>query len=133
VAAPEPPPSCKGEELYRQALALLPAPGRRGDAAQALDLLQKAGTLGWAAAETKLGEIYLQGRMVKEDLAAAVRWFQSAAGKGDPEAQTQLGSLYQCGLGVPLDLKEAGRWLKLAADQGSAEARKLLDQMLSSS
>ena len=125
-------PSSKGEELYDKAMMIIADPKARARIPEAIQCLQQAVTQGYLLAETRLGEICLRGRVVKEDLPVAIRWLRSAAQKGEVEAQTILGSLYQCGIGVPLDLQEAQKWLQLAAKQGNTEARQLLQQILES-
>ncbi len=133
AAAPAMPPripSSKAEELYDQAMAIINGPKATARSAELIQLLQQSAAQGYVLAETRLGELCLRGRVVKEDLPTAVRWLQSAAQKGEPEAQTTLGSLYQCGIGVPLDLNEAQKWLQRAAKQGSVEAQQLMKQIL---
>ncbi len=132
-AAPSLPPripASRGEELYDQAMAILNGSKAVARSGEVIQLLQQSAGQGYVLAETRLGELCMRGRVVKEDLPTAVRWLQSAAQKGEPEAQTVLGSLYQCGMGVPLDLNEAQKWLQRAAKQGNAEAQQLLKQIL---
>ncbi|MFZ2956957.1 MAG: tetratricopeptide repeat protein [Candidatus Ozemobacteraceae bacterium] len=119
----------KGEELYAQAVAMLPAPGVKPNVGGAVKLLQQAFSLGHLPAAHMIGRIFLEGIGVKEDPAGGVPWLRLAAERGVSEAQVQLGNLYQCGFGVDFNLVEARNWFQKAADQGNAEARDLLNAM----
>jgi len=78
---------------------------------------------GSADAQSNLGEMYENGKGVKQDFKEALKWFQKAADQGGPEAQTNVGSTYYEGKGVKQDFKEALKWYKKAADQGFPRAQ----------
>jgi TPR repeat protein len=78
---------------------------------------------GHVSKETALGEAYLTGKGVPQDIKQAAYWYEKAAGLGDPVAQNQIGYLYQVGLGVPADPIRAVHWYQLAAANGLADAK----------
>ena len=78
---------------------------------------------GHVSKETALGEAYLTGKGVPQDMKQAAYWYEKAAGLGDPVAQNQIGYLYQVGLGVPADPVRAIHWYQLAAANGLTDAK----------
>lgn len=84
---------------------------------------RKAARQGLAAALSRLGFLYENGRGVKEDPAEAAACYRKAADQGHAEAQLALARLYGAGRGVARDDREALAWLRAAAAQGLAEAR----------
>jgi TPR repeat protein len=70
-----------------------------------------------------LGNAYLSGRGVRQDLKQAAYWYEKAAGGGDPAAQNEIGYFYQVGLGVPPDPARAVHWFQLAASGGYVDAK----------
>ncbi|HMW43947.1 MAG TPA: DUF4124 domain-containing protein, partial [Plasticicumulans sp.] len=68
--------------------------------------------MGDARAQTKLGELYLEGRGVSRDEAKARELFGIAAGNGYAEARFRLGDLLATGRGGALDLPGAVRWYR---------------------
>lgn len=73
-----------------------------------------------------LGEMYLYGHGVEENLEQSAYWFRKAAEHGYAEAQNNLAHSYSFGIGVPRDDKEAVKWYRLAAEQGHAIAQSNL-------
>jgi TPR repeat protein len=94
----------------------------RGDYATALRLLRPLADQGDAAAQTKLGEMYYNGRGAPQDYAEMVKWFRKAADQGYAQAQSSLGIVYSVGRGVPQNHAEAEKWFRKAAAQGNAAA-----------
>jgi len=95
-----------------------------GDYAAALRELRPLASQGNVDAQAKLGQMYLDGRGVKQDFTAAMRWLKQAATDGDvPAAQSDLGRLYYNGAGVKRDYAESARWFQKAADQGYPDAQ----------
>ena len=90
----------------------------RGDFASAYELWQPLAEKGSAAAQTRLGWLYLHGQGVPQDYFAAVKWFRLAAEQGLAVAQGVLGSMNAGGLGVAKNYAEAMKWYGLAAEQG---------------
>ena len=69
-----------------------------------------------------LGEMYLYGHSVDENMDQALFWHRKAAVQGYAESQFQLGHMYALGIVVSEDGKEVERWWRLAAAQGHAMA-----------
>lgn len=65
-----------------------------------------------------LGQAYLRGQGVEQDLAQAYRWFETGAQHGDVPAQHTLGKLLEEGVGCTRDLRKALFWYEKAAAQG---------------
>jgi TPR repeat protein len=80
-------------------------------------------------AQHSLGEIYAEGKQVRQDYAEAVKWYRKAADQGLAKAQYNLGVLYDIGQGVSKDEAEAAKWYRKAAEQGSADAQYTLASM----
>ena len=110
------PPSAK---LIADARAAVGA--KRGD--DAVKVLTPAAQDGDAEASAFLGNLYLYGTGIPEDLPAARKWLEVAARSGQMEALYNLGAIYDKALGVPRDPAEAMRWFTLAADQRDAQAQ----------
>ncbi len=66
-------------------------------------------------AQYHLGELYLQGDGVEQDLREAFDWFFKAAEQGHVQAQANVGSLLSLGLGVSRDMPTAYYWWILSA------------------
>ncbi len=92
---------------------------------QTLEMAKK----GDAAAQTKLGEMYKDGKGVKQDKQEAVKWFRKAAEQGHARAQNIFGLMYSNGEGVFQDKQEAVKWIRTAAEQGYAAAQYNLGWM----
>ena len=69
---------------------------------------------GDAAAQFKLGAMYMTGNGAAKDYAEAMKRFRAAADQGYAPAQQNIGWLYYQGLGVTQDYAEAYFWLLLA-------------------
>ena len=89
---------------------------------QNLPQLQELASRGDASAQTRLGNLYLEGLQVVQDYAEARRWFYQAATAGEVSAMKALARLYQSGQGVRVDRQQAWEWLRKAAIQGDGEA-----------
>ena len=97
---------------------------KNGDYAAALRELRPLAEEGNADAEAKLGNMYMQGKGVKQDFTTAMRWLKQAAADGDVAvAECDIGRLYYNGAGVERDYARSARWFQRAADQGYAEAQ----------
>ena len=84
--------------------------------------VEKKAAAGSAEAQYELSKTYMEGRIVKQDVAQAVRWVHAAAEQGLPEAEVNLGLLYHSGTGVPLDYSQCLYWMQKAANQGNVKA-----------
>jgi hypothetical protein len=92
-------------------------------------LLTKA-EQGDAKAQTALGELYRDGRGVKQDWDEAIKWWHRAAEQGDRGAQFNLGSFYYVGYNGRRDDAEAAKWYGRAAEQGDVQAQFILAMLL---
>jgi TPR repeat protein len=92
--------------------------------------LTKAAAGGSAKAARRLGELYLGGHVVLQDVGEARHWLKLAAERGDMPAQRQLGEIYARGLGVAQDPAQGYVWLDIAASQGDRQAARERDQVL---
>lgn len=84
---------------------------------------------GSAEAQTKLADLYKDGKQVAQNLEESAKLYTKAAEKGFAEAQHKLGELYLEGKGVAQNSQEAVKWLQKAADQGYAAAKDKLAQL----
>ena len=94
-----------------------------------LQQLKRLAAHGYASAQTRLGQLYANGRGVSQDSATARGWYEKAAAQGHAGAQAQLGQLYADGQGVPQDYKMARQWWEQAASQGNSQAQFGLGQL----
>lgn len=85
---------------------------------------------GDSAAQNALGEIYAEGKQVRQDYAEAARWYRKAADQGFAKAEFNLASLYDIGQGLPQVESEAAKWYRKAAEKGNADAQYSLASML---
>jgi TPR repeat protein len=108
--------SAKGDLTGRYLLGLLTIDGigTAADANAGLKLVHEAADGSLAAAQARLGRMYLRGEAVKADPAMAADWFQRAANGGDPLAQYELGQLRYKGIGIDADPYEAYKWFTAA-------------------
>lgn len=82
------------------------------------DFLLRMARSGRTAAQSLLGEMYLKGEDVPQDLGAALKWLRAAASSGDADAQERLGYMYETGQGVERDPDMAAKWYGKAMRQG---------------
>ena len=71
---------------------------RQGDYATALRIIRPMARKGYAAAQFKLGLIYVRGNGVPQDYREASRWYRKAADQGNAAAQRNLGIMFGEGL-----------------------------------
>lgn len=107
--------SPKVYRLYLQA-ADLPEMDR-----QAILGYRVAAILGYAPAQTALGEYYEYGP--KPDMAKAAHLYLTAAEQGYGPAQGHVALCYLLGEGVEADAEKAAEWAAAGEKQGSAEAQ----------
>jgi TPR repeat protein len=90
-------------------------------------LILRAGQLGSANAQRRLGVMYATGDWSgPKDLAEAVRWYRLSAEQGHAESQYDLGFMLLLGEGGPKNTEEGLMWLERAAEQGEDSAFRLL-------
>lgn len=97
------------------------------DPAKAVELYKKAAAQDIAAAELRLGEIYLHGDLVLPDFAQAKIYLEKAAYHGGPRAAMLLGQMHHDAIGMPADQIEVYAWSEVAALEGSGFARRERD------
>jgi hypothetical protein len=90
----------------------------RHDFSMAIQLYEKASSLGSAIAMYDLGRIYAEGKIVAPDYEKARLWYEKAAALNLPYAIADLGVLYENGQGGPSDLAMALSLFRKAAAAG---------------
>ena len=101
----------------------------RGDYATALRIFRALADQGNVAAQDALGDMYEEGRGVRQDYAEALKWFRLAADQGFDDAQNDLGWMFHLGQGVAQNDAEALKWFRKSAEQGHALAQYNLGVM----
>ena len=79
---------------------------------------ERSASLGYAASQVNLGNLYRQGRGVEKDTRAAIRLFQQAVDQGYPAAMVALGEMTMDGLGVARNYAEGLSLLRTGVAQG---------------
>jgi len=79
---------------------------------------QRAASQNYAAANARLGKLYLEGIGVKRNTKKAFSLLNLAAIQGIPIAQFNLAIVYELGVGTNKDLQEAIKWYDYAAKGG---------------
>ena len=95
----------------------------------AVELFELSAKGGHAAAQTYLGWMFANGRLVKADDSEAVKWYRMAAEQDHAIAQNNLGMMYECGRGVKKDVAEAINWYRRAAHSGNRESIENLKRL----
>ncbi len=104
--------------------------GFQRDEKTAVFWYRKAAELGFAEAQSNLGDCYLAGSGIKKDEWEATRWHEKAAAQGFPMAEYNLGSAYEEGRGVRRDPAKALNWYRRAADHELPVAQFYLGSVL---
>ena len=90
----------------------------------AIQYLTKAAKEGYAAAQTKLGILFLNGEIVTQDNKESYKWIKAAAEKGNYDGMRYVSNYYFSGTGVDRNDAMGFYWLnKLYTDYG-----KLFDE-----
>jgi uncharacterized protein len=101
--------------------------GGKGTAApsmwESVEAMQKAADAGDTAATVALGERYLRGEDVSQDVARALELLERAAKAGNTSAAFRLGKLYDDGELVERNAPKAIEYYLTAARAGAAEAQ----------
>ena len=84
-----------------------------------------------AAAEFRIGEMYLDGKYTLQDYESAYAWFRRSAARGHASAQLSLGNMHRTGTACPASPMRAYAWFCIAARGNSAGARQLADEFRS--
>jgi TPR repeat protein len=80
--------------------------------------VESAARYGLIEAQTRLGQMRLDGSGVARDKAAALEWFTRAADAGSPEAMNMVGRCLENGWGGPEDLIASAHWYRRSAEAG---------------
>ena len=103
---------------------LLQAQGRMEEA---VSWYERAADAGNRITQYHLGKLYLQGKVVPQDVAKAVEHLTVAAEQRYQYAQYALGKLYLAGDEIIQDKEQAAYWLAQSAAQGNQYAQFLLN------
>ena len=88
------------------------------------DILTKA-EAGESEAQKIVGNHYLNGGNVEQDLSKAFDWYKKSALQSNPKAIYNIGYLYATGSGVEKNLTTALSWYERAANLGFARAQHI--------
>jgi TPR repeat protein len=100
------------------------------DAAEGLDLVQKAADKNHGPAIYQIAVRRIDGRDVPLDVDKGLQEMRVAATLGSRQAQLYLGNRYENGDGVPRELDRARRYYRLCAAQGVALCQYRLGRLL---
>lgn len=108
-----------GASEYEQAVGRLESGDNSG-----VELLKRAADLGYAPAQTYLGQLYLSGgNGLNASPAESRQWGRRAAQGGDPRGMHLYGMQLFEGDGGPTNQTEALTWLKRAAERGLPDSQ----------
>ena len=89
-----------------------------GPPAQAAPWLAIAAEHDITEAQTRYGQLLLEGKDIGRDPEEALKWFRRAAQADDAMAMNMVGRCHENGWGTPPDMVVATYWFKLAAERG---------------
>lgn len=95
----------------------------KAEAGLKLATIRAAAEAGDMESQRNIGNYYIEGLGVSQDVKSALEWYKKAAQAGDLVATTQIGVIYDKGRGVPVDYVEAVKWYKIAAEKGEAQSQ----------
>ncbi|MDE5903246.1 MAG: sel1 repeat family protein [Muribaculaceae bacterium] len=101
-----------------------------GRSKEGLEWIERAAVAGDAKAQSNLGFLLTEGKVVKRDPEKAVFWLRKGAENGSATAASMLGDLYRDGLGVACDTAAAAKCYLAAVDAGLADAAYKLEAMM---
>lgn len=104
------------------------APDRRQIPEELVKLFEAA-QQGDAAAQERIGRLYLDGPERARDERKAFFWTRRAALSGNPQAQYTLAQMYESGRGAAHNLVGAYVWYQVALASGNEMARTRLDRL----
>ncbi|WP_443747217.1 hypothetical protein [Asticcacaulis solisilvae] len=125
------------EQQFREADRLWERMPELGDTEALYVCTLEAALGGYAAAETRLGELYVYDREmaighippVHRDEDAALHWFRKAADDGDARGAFMAGQLYAIGEGAPQDDTQAAVYYARAIAGGYKPASAALEKL----
>jgi len=112
------PAGATGQSLF----AMAKTSDSGGRSWEAIIYVDQAAILGYAPAQAALGEDFVEGRGVPQNLTKGRYWLGLAADQGDVPSEAAVGEMYERALGGPPDLPKAVHYYELAAAQHSARA-----------
>ena len=92
-------------------------------------MFRRAAEAGDPAGMSFLGQLYMTGQGVPNDVAAGLELFRRAADLGHPEAQGVFGLSLMLGQGVAENVPEGLRYIRLGAAQNDPQALTVLGKM----
>ncbi len=104
---------------------------RLGHNKEGLEWIERAAVAGDAKAQSNLGFLLTEGKIVRRDYEKAAFWLRKGAESGSATAASMLGDLYRDGSGVPRDSAAAEECYMAAVDAGLADAAYKLEDMMS--
>lgn len=107
------PNEASGEDLYQRGFY----PEAIAEWKKAVEVNKDAG------AAFRLGEEYLDAKVVERDIPAAVEYQTFGAKGGDMRSQLDLASFYDQGIGLEKNVRLAAIWYEAAAKQGHPSAQ----------
>ena len=119
-------------KVVKQATSASSAPAEFGDQRQVPEELVKlfeAAKQGDAAAQERIGRLYLDGPERARDERKAFFWTRRAALGGDRNAQYTLARMYESGRGVTHNIVGAYVWHEIAVASGNEMARAELERL----
>ncbi|MBK6407055.1 MAG: sel1 repeat family protein [Holophagales bacterium] len=118
------------DALTTLARCFLDGRGVPHDPAVAIQLTERAASLGFGPGARLRGEIAEDGLGVPRDAAQATAWYRRGAELGDGSSMSRFGTRLFDGHAVEPDARQAAAWLEKAVAEGAVEACHLLALML---
>jgi len=109
--------------IYAETLQDGQAAALAGDYPRALGIFTMLANEGNAKAEYNLGQMYISGDGVPQDVSEAQNWYRRSAEHGFSEAQYTLGALHFRRIAALKSNEEAVEWYRKAAEQGHARSQ----------
>lgn len=98
------------------------------DIERGMHWLVKAAEMGSPDAQTLLGTIYGDGRLIPQNKEESLKWFLAGAMGGNPLAQKTVAGVYHFSVG--LDKKTAYAWYRTAALTGDNHAIEMAEKLM---
>lgn len=116
---------------YRMGYCYEYGKGTKEDIKEAVIWYRRAAQDGYAKAQNKLGDCYMNGRGVtSKNYIEALKWYKKAAEQGDEDAQLTLGNYYRRDYNDDHDIHEAIKWYKLVAMNEKSTMRNIAQSNL---
>lgn len=96
---------------------------------KAAEYFTEAAQLGSAYAAAELGNQYLTGKGVENDIERGLEWIRKSADEGHELGLLYLGECYENGTGVERNIKFASKCYMKSAESGCSEAVKRLEAL----